>query len=283
MTPLQHILDKKYTAFIFFFRRLNSYEILSVFLCCVCGGRLSPYGWGERKHLKMRLRRVWCRRCVIRYTILPVFVAPAKWFSYIEIERALLFISWSEFRSITAGLKAWEIERQHRMDNGVEIGPAASTVRLWWKILGQARADGQWPAQDELEQALTKTSRALPISTQTPSDSAAITILPEEPWVATLSAPANQAPVQSPEPIASPAKMVLQKLRTLGKTLLVQWPVALVASLLAIGAWFLDGEIENRCLAPLGLDGRVIPCRSPSLAVTEVHLGEYPPETYPPP
>jgi hypothetical protein len=258
-------------------------EILGGFFCCVCGRRLSPDGWGERRHLKMRIRRACCRVCVIRYTILPVFVAPAKWFSYIEIERALLFISWSEFRSVTAGLKAWEIERQHRIDNGVGAGPAASTVRLWWKILGQTRADGHWMAQDELEQALAMTSRALPVSTQTPSDSAAITILPEEPWVATLSAPARQAPVQSPEPIASPGKVVLQQLRTLGKTLLVQWPVALAASLLAIGAWFLDGEIANRCLAPTGLAGRVIPCRSPSLAVTDEHLGEYPLETSPPP
>jgi hypothetical protein len=231
----------------------------------------------------MRLRRAWCRICVIRYTILPVFVAPAKWYSYTEIERALLFISWPEFRSITAALKAWEIERQHRIDNGSGAGPGASTVRLWWKIFGQVRADGQWPAQDELKQPLTTTKSVLTVSSQERSDSPVITILPEEPWVENPSDAAIQAPNLAPEPNSSSAKMVLQKLRALGKALLVQWPAALAVSLLAIGAWFLDGEIENRCLAPKGIDGRVIPCRSPGLAVTKVIRGEYPPETYPPP
>jgi hypothetical protein len=256
---------------------------LSVFLCFFCLGVLSPYGWGERKHLKMRVRRAWCPVCVIRYTILPVFVAPAKWYSYTEIERALLFISWPEFRSITAGLKAWEIERQHRIDNGSGAGPAASTVRLWLNIFGQVRADGQWPAAVELEKAFTTTSNVLTIPSQECSDSPAITILPEEPWVENPGDPAIQAPNLAPESNSSPAEMVLQKLRSLGKALLAQWSVTLATSLLAIGAWFLDGEVGTRCLAPIDLTGKIVPRKSPSLAVTAIHRGVYPPHTYPPP
>jgi hypothetical protein len=161
----------------------------------------------------MRVRRAWCPICAIRYTILPIFVAPAKWYSYTEIERALLFISWPEFRSITAGLKAWEIERQHRTDNGLVLGPAASTVRLWWNIFGQVRADGQWPAEVELEKALTTTLSVLTVSSQECSDSPVITILPEEPWVENPGDPAIQTPNLAPAPNSSPAKMVLQKLR----------------------------------------------------------------------
>lgn len=256
---------------------------LSVFLCLFCFGALSPYGWGERKHPEMRLRRVWCPVCVIRYTILPVFVAPAKWYSYIEIERALLFISWSEFRSITAGLKAWEIERQHRIENAGGAGPCASSVRLWWKTLGPVRADGRRAANEELEQALTTNLDALMVSPLKRSEATAVPILPEEPWVEEFGSPAIQAPELTLESNSSPSQRVLQKVRMQGQILLVQWPATLAVSLLAIGAWFLDGEIGKRCMAPKNLVGRVIPCKSPSLAVTAVHRGVYPPRTYPPP
>lgn len=261
-------------------------EIMSVFLCCVCGGRLSPYGWGERRHLKIRLRRAWCPICLIRYTILPVFVAPAKWYSYTQIERALLFISWSEFRSITAGLKAWEIERQHRVENGSSAGPSTSTVRLWWKTLKQTGPDGQWPSQPGLDRALTTNSSGLTVTLPKAPDSAAITILPEDSWPEDPSVNAVQPPDPIPEPHSPLAKVVLQKLRTLGKTLLVQWPQTLVVSLLAVGAWLLDGEVGHRCLAQADLAGRVIPCRSwgsPSPAFSLPIGRNYTPESYPPP
>lgn len=256
---------------------------LGVFLCSSCLGVLSPYGWGERKHPKMRLRRAWCPVCVIRYTILPIFVAPAKWYSYIEIERALLFISWSEFRSISAGLKAWEIERQHRIENAGGAGPCASTVRFWWKTLGPVRPNDRWAAYEELEQALTTSSKVFKVSPLKHSETRATPILPEEPWVEKLTSPAIQAPEQTMEQNSSPSQRVLQKLRMLGQVLLVQWPATLAVSLLAIGAWFLDGEIRKRCMASQSLAGRLIPCRSPSLAVTTLHRGVYPPHTYPPP
>jgi len=163
-------------------------------------GALSPYGWGERRRLKMRVCRAWCPICAIRHTILPIFVAPGKWYSYTEIERALLFISWPEFRSITAGLKAWEIERQHRTDNGSDPAPATSTVRLWWNIFGQVQTDGQWPAAVELEKALSTTSGNQPVASPECSDSPTIIILPEEPWIENPGDPAIQAPNMAPEP-----------------------------------------------------------------------------------
>ena len=246
-------------------------------------GALSPYGWGERRRLKMRVRRAWCPICAIRHTILPIFVAPGKWYSYTEIERALLFISWPEFRSITAGLKAWEIERQHRTDNGSDPAPATSTVRLWWNIFGQVQTDGQWPAAVELEKALSTTSGNQPVASPECSDSPTIIILPEEPWIENPGDPAIQAPNMAPEPNSSPAKMVFQKLRLLGKAVHAQWLVPLVTSLLAIGAWFLDCEVGTRSLAPIGLSGKIVLEKSPSLAVTAVHQGVYPPHTYPPP
>jgi len=258
-------------------------ENLSVIFCCVCLGALSPYGWGERRRLKMRVRRAWCPICAIRYTILPIFVAPSKWYSYTEIERALLFISWPEFRSITAGLKAWEIERQHRTENGLGPGPATSTVRLWWNIFGQVRADGQWLAEAELEKALTTTSSDQRISSQECSDSSTLMILPEEPWVENPGVPAIQPPNLAPEPNSSPAKMVLQKLRSLGQAIHAQWSATLVTSLLAIGGWFLDGEVGIRCLAPIDLTGKIVPRKTPSLTFSGVHRGVYPPHTYPPP
>ena len=254
-----------------------------VFFCCACMRVLATYGWGERKRLQMRLRRAWCSVCVIRYTIVPVFVAPAKWYSYVEIERALLFVSWCEWRSITAGLKAWEIERHQRIENGAGAGPGTSTVRGWWKALEQTGPGGKWPAQDGLDQAITMIWGGVPGPSEEPTDAAVMPILPEEPWVEDLSAAAVEPPTMAPEPGAPLGKAVLQKLRTLGQALLVQWPAALAVSLLAVGAWFLDGETGHRCLASIDIAGRVIPCRSPSLAVTEQVGRFYPPEAYRPP
>jgi hypothetical protein len=221
----------------------------------------------------MRVRRVWCSTCLIRYTILPVFVAPAKWYSYIEIERALLFISWSEFRSITAGLKMWEIERQHRIENNLSTGPGASTVRFWWKNLDRA----------ELERALTNISSGLALPSQDFSDSVTATLLPEDSWLGNLGVPVVQPPDPTPKPDVPQAKAMLHRFRTLGKALLVQWPATLAISLLAVGAWFVDGEMGRRCMGSPNLIGRVIPCRSPRSAATTFPHGAYPPETSPPP
>lgn len=208
--------------------------------CGCCGGALAPNGWGERRFLALLLRRCRCRSCRTSFTLLPVFVAPGKWYDYPEIARSFSFVSAFVARpdhpSVSAALREWDHERTDRADDGeVRTGASVSTVRRWRGELAAAAQHRPWKGRAAA--AITRIQPDHPVAT----------------W-------------HSAQSIFQDAFSVLVLALTALGALLIRQPQGLtVLPPIAAGLWCVESQYRERCLASPYLAGRLIPGPSPSV------------------
>jgi hypothetical protein len=202
----------------------------------VCGNeRLQPCGWGLRRFLRLKLRRAYCRGCRVRFTFLPVFLAPAKWYPYLTIQRALAFVADEKHRSPFAALEAWEARRDQRLDDSPHRhpGPSKSAVQRWWAEL--TRRDT------------------------------------ERPWLERTQGVLHRCAPSRPVPLSGNCmlgRVLLGALLCLGAVLRGSVAALAKAPRLAVALWFQEIEHGQRCLGAGSDVGRVIPGPSPSLGGT---------------
>jgi hypothetical protein len=223
--------------------------------CPLCGGLLAILGLRLRKTLDLPLFRSQCRGCRTRFTFLPRFVAPGKWFAYPQIEQALTFVAQAGFSSVSQGLREWDYRRDRRIDSGLSAGPSASSVRRWWMTLSQ---------RDQAEFWSERGRDAL---------SAGLGPSPE------------MRNAGGPEPAGhgSAGLRLLTILRLLGEFLLGSFRASCHRSWFGAALWALESQVGRRCLADADLVGTLIPSHSPYLAVTATSPRGYPPEPSRPP
>lgn len=266
------ILERPGLAFFFLIR------------CPHCSEALGPDGWGYRRILAFFVRRCRCRLCHARFTILPIFVAPAKWYGYSDIERGISFITGSSASSLNGAILEWEALRENRRDEGIFLGPSGSSLLRWWKEVDQNPPTRSWLefAFSEIRLLIPDFGLGLPLPPRVPSFDVPESLLLEEP-------PGPKSPESGSSLKGTTfhrpdgAKKVFETIRLLGSAILGTLASIWNAPLFGVGTWFLEGRFEHRCLAMADLAGRVIPGQSPSLAVTSTGSFGYPPEPYPPP
>lgn len=259
----------------FFFGRL---ALFCAGLCPLCGNRIQIIGLRLRMVMEIPLYRGRCRSdiCRAHFTFLPLFVAPAKWHGYVQIEAALVYLA-ERKTTLTSALASWENEREMRIEEGRPAGPSVSTLRRWWGELAEASSDRVW-----WEQAVDHSPRhwPRPITGYGPDG-----ILGEA-----LSSGStrrfqlvNPVPLFQPGPSSSfpnvpvPAVGFLFCLLSLAQAFLPT-AVSPTISCLGIGIWTLESVVGRRLLASVDLVGRVIPGPSPFLTVTRGGARVYYPE-----
>lgn len=230
--------------------------------CPVCRGALETVSLRLRKVQDLPVYRVRCLgQCRKRFTLLPLFVAPAKWFGYSQIQESLEFVTHPKFRTVTDGILEWDYRRDQRIDGGLSPDPSPSTVRRWMAELSQVHPHFSWEAR-------------------------ARKAMGPPPEINSVGGPKGKpGPDQiKVRPSSGPTVGVrfLQILRCLGEFLLGP-SHSPPNSWLGVSLWFLESRFGQRILARANLVGRVIPGPSPFLAVTRRPSCTYPPEPSPPP
>lgn len=216
--------------------------------CVSCSGHLVPCGTRRRITLGIVVLRARCEECGTYYTFLPAFAAPAKWYGYSDIRRAVNFVL-IDCCAIapTAALNAWEMLRTDRIDSGRTPGPSRSTVRRWIAELGQVPPPSPWPGRVEKE-------------------------------LESVTA-ASQCPAR--EGFGLPATWLFLALERLGKRVaheglgLVSAGTVVLGTLLALGTWYVEALFRQRCIASLELKGTVVPCMQPDVAQTRWPRRDY--------
>ncbi|MBF0502534.1 MAG: hypothetical protein HQM09_20520 [Candidatus Riflebacteria bacterium] len=244
-------------------------------MCPICDGHISVIGLRLRKHLDLPIYRGKCGgECNSHFTFLPVFVAPGKWYDYFSIEIALLHVAQNTFSSTSAAIHDWDFSRDDLIADGHSPGPSASSVRRWWRELGQNLSERPWQARAEQE-----------LVELLPSAPAIITPQSSDPifTMDTAKDDFTSTQVIVVQDSRSSSCLLLGTLRFLGATLIGKRLVSTMTSLLAIGMSFLETRFQQRCLAMIDLTGRVVPCPYPNMAATLKRSLAYPPETSPPP
>ncbi len=220
--------------------------------------RMGRDGFRESRSHGCRLRRARCRwGCGTRFTFVPVYMAPGSRYDFAVIEGALCFVAGPEHRTPTAAFDAWDWERDKRIDDkaaahiaaqaepgakteartGAEDEtprpglPSRSTVRRWWARLGQRSS---W-----LE----------------------VTLAALRERGAGDCAPA-------PVPGASGPAALLLALMALGKVLARAVGAVADAPTLALGFWFVEASLGQRCRAGPWLFDSAPRAKPPSSALT---------------
>jgi len=249
--------------------------------CHTCGAPIDRFEYRLRKAQQLWVLRGRCRgACVHCFTFLPLFVAPGKWYPYAAIEEALGFVSQGRFANPTAALKAWEANRETRVDQRQVGGPSETTVRRWRKELDQDQPERPW-AERAAAASLLVPGQVWP----GPACQCGPDGLPGEKTPPPI--PANIALPSSP-PLLEPGlglsftAVFLGALRMLGEALLGSPSSPPPGSCLAMGMWFLEGRFQQRCLAGFELVGNVVPGLIPDLAATQRLPRGYPPQPPPP-
>lgn len=215
-------------------------------VCGRCGRRLWANGWGCRLRAGLRLRRAFCPGCRTSFTFLPMFLAPAKWYAYPAIQRAVDFLSQSKFPTATAAITAWDLERCVDQDNHLKPRPSAPTALRWWTSLSRA-AVSAWFALTVAQIFQRAPDHPLPFQKES------------------LTTPHRRA------------KAMLQTLIVLGGLIKYCVDDLRSACVLALGLWCVEPIRRRRVLEAPSCLGRVAPGPSPSL---KFRGGE--PELYPP-
>lgn len=231
--------------------KAGTLERLARGTCGCCGGVLGPNGWGERRFLGLLLRRCRCRACRTSFTLLPVFVAPGRWYDYPEIARSFAFVSsfvaQPDHPSVNAALREWDHQRTDRADDGErDRGASVSTVRRWRGELAAAAQHRPWKGRAAA--AITRSQ-------------------PDYPTAAWHSA---QRIFQD-----ALSALVLA-LTVLGALLIRQRHGLTELPPIAAGLWSVESEYRERCLASPYLVGRLIPGPSPSLNFSRKGASAYP-------
>lgn len=207
---------------------------------------MSPKGWGERRFLRLPLRRSFCKACGTSFTLLPVFLAPGKWYDYNAIQNAMAFCGHSRFQSTNSAVTEWALCRIDREEGGLEPGPSGATVRRWWM---QFQVQGAAPLH-----------------------------------LTTTTLPQRQLPLSKHSDIEQQPSAHRRTATVFNEVLSLARSVSLLLSpLLGVWLWLFDGTRKRRTLFHSETAGRLIPCRSPSLEETLSPPQSYPPALPSPP
>ena len=231
--------------------------------CPLCPALISFFAFRKRKVLNIFVLRARCKGPLMHYfTFLPLFVAPAKWYGYEDIEVALVHVNHGKFAYLNAALAAWENLREIRIDDHKLPGPSSKTVYRWQTELSQHHPDRPWGKI--AEQALLQLAE--------PESSASKKRNHSQPRKKRTPLPGT-----SLSPTASFPEVFLSTLLTLGKILVGSTSFPLPVFPLGIGMWFLETRCQQRILARVELAGKVVPGPVPYLSVLEFFLRGYPP------
>jgi len=265
---LPHFTVTEYLRDFFF----GALEKLCADDCPVCGYPLELVGLRLREALDLPLYRGRCTQecCGTYVTFLPAFVAPGKWYGYASIQAALEFVA-RHGSSPSAGLTAWDGERDSRIIDKEPAGPSASTVRRWHGELGSGQGAETW--LERAQEAVVPRQKGWPLVLPSygPDGLVGETCGPLS--ASSPACPGSPGPTRkrrrscAGQRSRSPGELLLGTLLLLGELLLGNGS-GKPDSLLGVGLWFLEGQFGHRCLARADLAGRLIPCLSPDLAET---------------
>jgi hypothetical protein len=194
------------------------------------------------------------------YTYLPQFIAPHKWYSYLEIDGAMEFIHRGEFTSISKALDAWDGERDSRICVGEPPGPCRTTVYNWYKAFkkGSVRVDNLLNDLKQGESCTVNPEKKItgiskPQRVLTPPDD--------------VQRPETK-PKQSKSRPSTPVSELLAGLRAFGASLFSKTPTAFSISFLGLGLWALEGWLKTPCLICDRLAGTIVLIGFPEVELT---------------
>lgn len=202
--------------------------------CPFCSRVLWLNGWAKRLFLGLSLRRSRCPGCRVDFTLLPLFVAPAKWYGYEDIDRALVFVTDPKYPSLHAALDDWDNRRIDRIeDDEKKPGPSRSTVARWHRDLAESGCAHPW--QSRIVSEVIRNQADHPVASQLP-----------------------------PEDTTHHRVVGLVLALTALGALLIRLSDDLRGlCAIALGLWCIEVRYRSRCFANPYLDGRVIPGPSP--------------------